>query len=178
MARPRIDDDEVMLALGTAFARRPQQKFAEAYRTVIACFDESLPGNSPDSTRRRVQRKFNARREWFLAQGHQQIREKRARSVTSFVEANRRSAEAFARIRSQFPKQGEVARLSSFFQPLPKSDFLIAIERMQQLTEPSRRLAMALNDATSPIRQQMDSMERLRNAIRCMSDPLDFSNVG
>lgn len=84
MAPPTIRDEDTILEISVIFNLHPNWKFSEVCRAAV----KAAPAvkHSEDSYRRRLQRKFNSRREYWLNCGHEELLRRREEQRRIFYE--------------------------------------------------------------------------------------------
>jgi uncharacterized heparinase superfamily protein len=75
MAPRPIDDDAVLVEIAIEHINNPDTKFAPSFRAVAA--RATVHVHSDDSARKRLQRKFSQRKEYWMMRGQQELEARR-----------------------------------------------------------------------------------------------------
>ncbi len=138
MAPPIINDSDTLLEIAIITLEQPHLKFTSVYRKAIQIAPPRR--HSDDSCRRRLQRKFTARREYWLERGQSERKARHAESI-------RRAHENMARFVEQM--QPDLAFATRFAHEIAPS--LKAAAQFAEQMKPYAELAGRISRQMAPL---------------------------
>lgn len=163
MAPPIIDDREALLEIAVIYQSKPNLKFAAVCRMALQRVE--VHSHSEESARRRLQRKFNKQPTYWLAQGQEELVERRRLAFRQAGQTIARVAQianlalnqavyAAAEVSCRLERQmSTINMMTDYYRHSPA--LKIATEISAQAMEASREFSIGMTEAQNSNSDQM-----------------------